>query len=144
MASLSLDQLVTDLLRATWLLVRRARAEHPHELSLAQFQVMARLAESGPMTTADLARAEAVKPQSMGATLAPLERDGVVAREPHPTDGRQMLLRLTAKGEDIRKHNKAATRDWLAGAIARLSRDEQRTLAAATEIMRQLTDNSKP
>ena len=144
MASLSLDQLVTDLLRATWLLVRRARAEHPHELSLAQFQVMARLAESGPMTTADLARAEAVKPQSMGATLTPLERDGIVAREPHPTDGRQMLLRLTTKGEDIRQHNKAATRDWLAGAIARLSRDEQRTLAAATEIMRKLTDDSKP
>jgi DNA-binding MarR family transcriptional regulator len=144
MASPSLDQLVTDLLRATWLLVRRARAEHPHELSLPQFQVMARLVESGPMTTADLARAEAVKPQSMGATLAPLERDGLIARDSHPTDGRQMLVRLTAKGENIRQHNKAATRDWLAGAIGRLSRDERHALAAATAILRKLTDDPTP
>ena len=140
-ASSPLHQLVDSLLRATALFLKRARAEHPHELSIAQFQVMARLAQAGPMTTAELALLEAVKPQSMGATIVPLERDGLVAREPHPTDGRQMLLRLTRKGEDIRNHSKTATRQWLLGAIGRLSRDDQRALARGLEIIERLATN---
>ena len=140
-ASSPLDHLVDSLLRATALFIKRARAEHPHELSIPQFQVMARLAQAGPMTTAELARLEAVKPQSMGATIAPLEQDGLVAREPHPTDGRQMLLRLTRKGEDIRNHSKSDTRHWLLGAITQLSRDDQRALAKGLEIIERLATN---
>lgn len=140
MASVSsaLDQLVDSLLRATALFLKRARAEHPHELSIAQFQAMARLAQSGPMTTAELARLEAVKPQSMGATIAPLEQDGLVAREPHPTDGRQMLLRLTRKGEDVRNQSKSATRQWLLGSIEQLSSDDQLALAKGLEVIERL------
>ncbi len=58
---------------------------------------MARLAKDGPATTADLARAESMKPQSMGTTIAALEEMGIVERKPHPTDGRQMNIELTAK-----------------------------------------------
>jgi DNA-binding MarR family transcriptional regulator len=32
-----------------------------------------------------------VKPQSMGGTLAAMEEEGLVERQPHPTDGRQIL-----------------------------------------------------
>jgi DNA-binding MarR family transcriptional regulator len=145
MSSEPLERLVNDLLRATGLLIRRARAEHPHQISIAQLQVMSRLAEAGPLTTADLARAEAVKPQSMGATLVPLEQEGLVARDAHPTDGRQMLVRLTQKGEDVRRSNKLATRNWLTAAIGRLPPDERHTLAAAVKIMQQLAlPDTKP
>ena len=65
--------------------------------------VMRRLDTDGPATTADLARAEGVKPQSMGATIAALEEKGIVERKPHPTDGRQMNIALTAKGATVRK-----------------------------------------
>ena len=135
-----LDLLVTNLIQVTGLLIRRSRAEHPHELSIPQSQAMARLAEAGPMTTADLARAEAVKPQSMGATLAPLEQDGLVERQAHPTDGRQMLFSLTAKGLEFRTDNKDAKRNWLRGAVARLSPEEQRTLTEAVEIIRKVAE----
>ncbi|WP_200581564.1 MarR family transcriptional regulator [Kosakonia sp. S42] len=43
------------------------------------------------MTTTELSRAEAVKPQSMGGTLAFMEREGLVYRSSHSTDGRQIL-----------------------------------------------------
>ena len=59
---------------------------------------MGRLDTHGPMTTAELARAEMVKPQSMGTLLAELEQDGLVRRQPHPTDGRQILFSLTDAG----------------------------------------------
>jgi DNA-binding MarR family transcriptional regulator len=136
----STELIVDNLLRSTGLLIRRIRAEHPHELSIPQSQAMARLEERGPMTTADLARAEAVRPQSMGATLAPLEDEALIVREPHPTDGRQFLFRLTPKGLETRRRNKDAKRIWLMAAIGRLPPQEQQTLAAAADLMRNLTE----
>jgi len=72
-------------------------------LSLTESSVIARLATDGPATTADLARAESVKPQSMGTIVAALEEMGLVERKPHPTDGRQLHIRLTPKGVAFRK-----------------------------------------
>src|SRR6202035_1772858 len=91
---------VIDLMQSIGLLVRRVRAAAgAHELSLTEAAVIGRLAKDGPATTADLARAESMKPQSMGTTVAALEEMGLVERTPHPTDGRQVNIQLTAKGE---------------------------------------------
>ena len=102
---------VADLIQAIGLLVRRVRAAAAsHELSLTEGAVMKRLATDGPATTADLARAESMKPQSMGTTIAALEEMGMVARKPHPTDGRQVNIELTAKGAAVRKSTRDAKR----------------------------------
>jgi DNA-binding MarR family transcriptional regulator len=90
------------------------------------------------MTTADIARAEAVKPQSMGATLAMMEAEGLVERQPHPTDGRQVLYALTDEGQEARRKVRLAKRDWLLGAVQQLSPAEQKTLVEAVEIIRRL------
>ena len=99
---------------------------------------MARLAREGPATTADLARAESMKPQSMGAAIATLEQMGMVERKPHPSDGRQINIALTAKGLAVRKSTKDAKRTWLAQAVAQLDEEERETLFAAGEIMSRL------
>ena len=81
----TLEMAVIDLTQAIGLLVRRVRAAAAsHDLSLTESAVMARLDRDGPATTADLARAEGMKPQSMGATVAALEEMGMVERKPHP------------------------------------------------------------
>ena len=65
----NLDASIADLAHAIGLLMRHVRAASAsHELSWTESAVMGRLAKDGPATTADLARAEAMKPQSMGAT----------------------------------------------------------------------------
>jgi DNA-binding MarR family transcriptional regulator len=101
---------------------------------------MSRLAKDGPATTADLARAEGVRPQSMGTTIAALEKLGVVERKPHPTDGRQMHIELTARGAALRKSAKDAKLAWLAQVIAQLDAEQQTTLFAAGEIIRRLAE----
>jgi DNA-binding MarR family transcriptional regulator len=101
---------------------------------------MARLAKEGPATTADLARAECVKPQSMGATITALEEMGMVERKPHPTDGRQVNIELTAKGAAVRKSAKDAKRTWLAEAIAQLDEQDRETLFKAGEIIKRLVE----
>ena len=137
----SADAAVIDLSHAFGLLVRRVRAAAAaQELSLTEAAVMSRLAKDGPATTADLARAESMKPQSMGATIAALEDMGMVERKPHPTDGRQVNIELTSKGEAMRKSAKDAKRTWLAQAIAQLDERERETLFAAGEIIKRLVE----
>jgi DNA-binding MarR family transcriptional regulator len=130
---------VAEFIQAIGLLVRRVRAAAAsHELSLTESTVMGRLDREGPATIADLARAESMKPQSMGATVAALEEMGLIERSPHPTDGRQMNVALTRKGSAVRKSAGDAKRTWLAQAIAQLDDDEQETLFRAGEIIRRL------
>jgi len=136
--SLELD--VIDFTQAMGLLVRRVRAAASHELSLTESAVVARLARNGPATTADLARAEGMKPQSMGTTIAALEEMGIVERTPHPTDGRQVNIELTAKGAAMRKTAKDQKQTWLAQAIAQLDKQDQATLFAAGEIIKRLVE----
>jgi DNA-binding MarR family transcriptional regulator len=140
----TLDLAVIDLIQSLGLLVRRVRAAAAsHELSLTEAAVMARLARDGPATTADLARAEGIKPQSMGTTISTLEEMGMVKRKPHPTDGRQVNIELTAKGAALRKSTKDAKRMWLAQAIAQLDKQEQATLFKAGEIIKRLVESDQ-
>lgn len=137
----TLEIAVLDFIQAVGLLVRRARAAAAsHELSLTESAVMARLAKNGPATTADLARGEAMKPQSMGTTIAALEERGFVERKPHPTDGRQMNIELTAKGTAVRNSAKDAKRTWLAQAILQLDEPDRETLFKAGEIIKRLVE----
>ena len=137
-----LETAVNEFTQTIGLLVRRVRAAAAsHELSLTESAVMARLAKDGPATTANLARAEGMKPQSMGATVAALEELGMVERRPHPTDGRQVNIELTAKGAEVRQRARDAKRTWLLQAVSRLDAREQETLFAAARIMKRLAEN---
>jgi DNA-binding MarR family transcriptional regulator len=137
----SLEASVIDLTQALGLLVRRIRAAAAsHELSLTEAAVMARLDRDGPATTAELARAERMKPQSMGTTIAALEELGMVERKPHPTDGRQVNIALTLKGLAIRNTSKDAKRTWLAQAIIQLNEDERETLFKAGDILKRVAE----
>jgi len=136
----TLEAAVAGLLLATGQLTRRLRAEtNSRQLTWSQIAVMSRLDAAGPMTTADLARAESVKPQSMGATLAYMEGEGLVERRPHPTDGRQVLFALTAEGTETRREVRLAKEEWLLRAVSGLAPEEQKTLIAATELIRRLS-----
>jgi DNA-binding MarR family transcriptional regulator len=133
---------VAELSLAIGQLVRRLRMEaNPGELTWSQITTLARLDKAGAMTTADLARSEFVKPQSMGTTLADLEQAGLVQRRPHPTDGRQVLFELTAEGAEARRQRNIAKREWLLAAMERLEPVEQQTLIAAAALIKRLAES---
>ena len=137
----TLEIAVIDFIQAVGLLVRRVRAAAAsHELSLTESAVLARLAKDGPATTAELARAESMKPQSMATTIAALEEMGLVERKQHPTDGRQVNIELTGKGVFMRNTVKDAKRTWLAQAISQLDEQDRETLFKAGEIIKRLAE----
>jgi DNA-binding MarR family transcriptional regulator len=141
MSTKTFEQNIIDLMQAVGLLVRRSRnAPHAADLSMAESVVMSRLDNDGPATTAALARAEGMKPQSMGTTIASLEEMGIVKRTPHATDGRQMLIELTAKGVRLRKKNREAKQMWLSKVIGELDADERDTLFKAAGIIKRLAE----
>jgi DNA-binding MarR family transcriptional regulator len=136
---------VEDFAMALGLLVRRIRAGAApdlQEFSWTQQAVLRRLEKNGPATSADLARAEGVRPQSMSTALGLLEEMGLVERKPHPTDGRQINMKLTARGITLRRNTKKATYAWLSRAIAELDRQEQITLFKAGELFKRMAEKS--
>jgi DNA-binding MarR family transcriptional regulator len=137
----SLEEAVNELTLAVGQLLRRLRTQgNSNELNLSQMGAMVRLEQNGWMTIADLARAEAMKPQSMGTLLTGLEQESLVKRKPDPKDGRQILFALTAAGVEERRKSKAARRDWLIAAMADLNPAERRTLFAAIPLLKRLGD----
>lgn len=136
------DVVAKDLTAAISRLLRRLRTKaNPTELALSQMGVLSRLEQSGSMTTADLARAELMKPQSMGVILGSLEQEGLIERRPHPTDRRQVLFVLTEAGAAVRARHRAMKRDWLVGALAELDPAQLEALVAAIPIIRQVGDS---
>ncbi|MEH6377435.1 MarR family transcriptional regulator [Streptomyces sp. KLMMK] len=136
------ERAAADLAATVSQLMRRLRAASPQgSLTPSQRTVLGRLANGGPATTAGLARAELVRPQSMRVIVARLEELGLVARSPHPTDGRQVLFSITGDGEEAVASVRHSKHAWLADAIAgRLTPDEQRTLADAALLLKRLVE----
>src|ERR1700679_141291 len=88
--------LATELRIVAGALSRRFREQADMgDLTSAQKSVLLRLERDGPATGSALARAEAMRPQSMGAIIAALETAGYVAGTPDPADGRQTIISLT-------------------------------------------------
>jgi DNA-binding MarR family transcriptional regulator len=134
------ELLANELRELAGELTRRLRAESADQaLSSSQTSVLARLFKTGPATIADLARAEYIKPQSMGVTIASLEEEGLVERTSDPDDARRWNASLTDAGKQAFLAGRAARQAWLSQAIAdRLDATEQRLLVDATALLRKV------
>ncbi|MGW4527674.1 MarR family winged helix-turn-helix transcriptional regulator [Amycolatopsis sp. NPDC004378] len=95
------------------------------DLTSAQASALARLAKLEPTTASVLAGAERVRPQSMAATVAALEKLGLVRREDDPADGRRQLIHFTPEGRAYGQGARASREEWLSRTLAqRLTEDE--------------------
>ena len=121
---------------------RLREQSHLGEYTWSQTAVVIRLERDGPATVSDLARAEGVRQQSMGATVSALEEAGLVSRSSDPADGRRTILSLTNTCRELLKVTRAAKEDWLFRAIqTKLSSAEQEELAAALMLLKRLVDS---
>ena len=138
--ALDTARLASDLRVVLGHLVRRLRAEH--RFSLSHGTVLGRLDREGPRSVSDLATAERIRPQSMAQTVSELEADGLVVRHPDPIDRRRTVVELTDAGRLVLTDDRRQREGWLARAIADgFSREEQRILGQAVELLRRLADD---
>jgi DNA-binding MarR family transcriptional regulator len=104
---------------------RRLRLERDTEdLTLNQFAVLGTLHRCGPLSVGELAGIERVKPPSMTRTVACLEEAGLVTRRPHATDGRQVVVELTADALVVMDADRRRRDAWLAQQLDALAPEE--------------------
>lgn len=134
------EQVAAELSVVLGRVIRRLRkASSVLELTQSQRSALSLLDREGPSTTAALARAELVRPQSMRLTVAALESQGLVARAPDPTDGRQSVVSVTDLGRRTLAGVRADKAGWLTRAIyEELDGAERRTLAEAAVLLERL------
>jgi DNA-binding MarR family transcriptional regulator len=75
----------------------------PTGLRNTQFLILAALDELGSAAVNEFAERLDVERTAMGKMIALLERDGFVAIQPSPTDGRNRIAELTREGRDLHK-----------------------------------------
>lgn len=111
----------------------------PSPLSLTQFAALAAIERHGSMTPRELADHEKVQPPSMTRVIAHLEDRGLVARSPHPTDGRQVVLNATDEGAALLADERRRKEAWLARRLGELTDGEREILRRAAPIIDKLS-----
>jgi DNA-binding MarR family transcriptional regulator len=133
------DELAKTLREAIHRLNRRVRQARPvGDLTFSQLSALTSLQLAGALTPRELADMERVQPPTMTKIVGKLEDLGLVARTPHPTDRRQVILAATEHGRAVFAQFEKARNEWLAVQLAKLSGEERDSLARAAEILQQV------
>jgi DNA-binding MarR family transcriptional regulator len=91
-----------------------------------------------PRKAAELA---GLSKQSVNDLLGELERAGYLNREPHPTDGRGRIVRLTAQGQRLQRTTHQISRELEAGWAARIG---QKRIASLKRTLEDMIATSRP
>ena len=93
----------------------------------------------GPSSPSAIAAHERVQPPSITRTINCLDESGLVTRDQHPDDGRQIIVSISSKGEDVLAAERARRDQWIAKRFAELTTAERKLLRDATAVLDALT-----
>ncbi|RBY75258.1 MarR family transcriptional regulator [Geodermatophilus sp. TF02-6] len=128
--------LAHDLRLAVVRLSRRLRNQRVDQsVTLTHLAALSTLQRHGAMSPGELAAHERVQPPSMTRVVVALEGMGLVTRNPHPTDGRQVVIDLTPAAAELLTAEARAREAWLAGRLQDLTPEERAVLREAATIM---------
>ena len=110
------------------------------DLTPAQFLVLFRMRDRTDFSAAALAREIGVRPQTLITLIAPLERRGILEREPSPAHRRVLHNRLTPSGKKL-----LASALRVAGQIESelLAKVDDRKLAIFQEVLTSLWEGAE-
>ena len=134
------DLETVNLLRSAVVrLSRRLRHQRVDaSLSATEMSVLGALANYGSATPGELARKEHVQPPSMTRIVAMLESKGLVRRDPHPEDRRQIVVSQTEQAQAMLEESRRRKNARLAELVAGLTEEERDTLRRAAPVLDKL------
>jgi DNA-binding MarR family transcriptional regulator len=97
----------------------------------------------GPIGMSELAREEDLNPTMLSRVVARLADDGLLARTPHPEDGRVVVVSATDAGTSLRSETMQARTDVLAHELDGLSPEDAAALEAALPVIEKLAARLK-
>ncbi|BBC71908.1 MarR family transcriptional regulator [Altererythrobacter sp. B11] len=96
--------------------------------SLARTKLLLCLQKRGPMRGTDVAELFGLAPRTITEAIDGLERDGLVERQPDPTDRRAKLIRVTGKGIEAAATTEPMRRQFVSQIFGVLDEQEQAAL----------------
>lgn len=97
----------------------------PFGMSSGQMPVFFALSARPALSQKQLAEAAATEQPTMAATLARMQRDGLLVKRPNPRDGRSALYSLSPEALEKSREIRAAAEEINAAALAGLNEDER-------------------
>jgi DNA-binding MarR family transcriptional regulator len=120
-------------------LARRLRQERDSDLTATQLSALGTIRRYGPLTIGALATHERVQPPSMTRTVGCLLERGMVTREAHATDRRQVVVVLSDEGRSLLEAERRRRDAWLARQLRELSPADRDVLRRAVPLLEGLT-----
>src|ERR1043166_660359 len=111
--------------------------------SLTEARIIYELAHGDVVTAADLGRELGLDTGYLSRIVSRLEQQGLLARLPSESDGRQRLLRLTPAGEQAFALLDQRARDEVAEMLHNLSEEEQQRLLTSMQTIESVFDKGK-
>lgn len=119
----------------SWLLGRAAARGHrlvaealaTEGMRMMHHAVLSAVAETGPVSQAELGRIVGIDPKDMVTVVTDLQRDGLVTRTPDPRDRRKNAVEVSAEGRRVlRRTQKLGDRanDELTAALTPAEREQ--------------------
>src|SRR3954470_20453460 len=94
-------------------------------VTLTHLAALSTLKRHGPMSPGELAGHERGQPPSMTRVVVALEGMGRVPGPPHPTEGRQVIVDLTERAEELLSVEARAREAWLSGRLQQLPAEDR-------------------
>ncbi|ALG86437.1 MarR family winged helix-turn-helix transcriptional regulator [Gordonia phthalatica] len=108
------------------------------ELTAAQASALSVLVDHGPMRMGELAERESVRMPTATALVDGLLREGLVTREPDPTDRRAVVVATTDKAAALIRNIRTSRDDTVIRTLETLSDEHRAALMAALPALREL------
>jgi DNA-binding MarR family transcriptional regulator len=112
----------------------------PRQLSLTGLATLATLERRGAQRVSELAGVQGVAQPSMTVLVGSLEQAGLVSRRPDPSDGRAVLVSLTAQGQEFLATRRRAGAERLSELVGKLPAADAEALAAAVPALLRLRE----
>ena len=120
---------------------RRLRQERHSELTPSQLSVLGTLVTLGPTSPSAVATRERVSAPSVTRTINCLAEEGYVVREPHPDDGRQVVVTVSDRGREVLGEERQRRDAWLDQRLKHLGPRERGLLREAAALMEGIAES---
>jgi len=107
-------------------------------LSQPRLSALSVVVFAGPLSLAELAAAEQVKPPTMSRIVEALVEDRLVTRDAVPEDRRSVRIAATEKGRQLMKKGRERRVQALSERLVGLASSERRALARGIELLERI------
>jgi DNA-binding MarR family transcriptional regulator len=130
----SVDAIADALLTASRLLIAisaRSIADVDDSITIPQFRTLVILSNRGPVNITTLANLLGVQPSTTGRMVERLVSAGLIDRKPHPESRRELVAKLTSRGQQLVRRVTERRRDEIARVVQNMPEDERGGLVRA-------------